>query len=323
MKRLFLTVAAVCVLTGPTRAQESLTFIEVPVSGENLSATAVNGDVSTFAFAGSPRCGGDGSILLVPVTQNGRTASRVARLDKAGRRTVFDLTKIVTGAKTDLQIVAVALDAAGTLHALVDVGDFVNRPSRKIVAVSPDGTPLWERDLDESSIQVKDFAILTSGDVLLVGLRPPGKKAVTALLHRRGGQSAVQALPPEHDSGTLSVVSGPYGAYVVDDSNDRVVQIGSENTALGQFELARTSPHARLIGAQVAGDRIAALYADMTQPTEGVRRFVSLQNVRTGTVVRTLGPFPKMVVCYSAPEQRDEVTLLATTKAGWVLLRGR
>jgi hypothetical protein len=323
MKRLLLTVAAAFALTAPTKAQESLTFVKVPVSGEDLPATAIHGSVGTFAFRGAPRCGGDGTVLVVPLNQGGQAASRVVRLDRAGRRTVVDLTRVIEGAKTDFQILAVALDDAGTLHALVDLGDRARRPPRKIVAVSPDGTSRWERDLDESGIHVKDFAVLANGDVLLVGLQPPGKGAVTALLHREGGQSAVRALPPGQDAGTLAAVSGANGAFVVDDRNDRVVQIGRENTVVGQFALARPSPQARLIGAQMAGGRIAALYAEMTQPGEGVRRFVSLQNVANGGVVRTLGPFATMVVCYSAPEQRDEVTLLSTTRTGWVLMRGR
>jgi len=323
MRRGAIVAALLLLLSLRSRGQQPASLVEVPVSGQDVTPTATAGGTHAFAFRGSPYCGSDGTVLVVPISQNSVTAPRVVRVDRVGRRTIVDVARITAGATPDLQIVAVGLNRAGDLHAVVDLGDHARRSTRKIVAVSVEGTLLWDRDLDESMIHVKDFAVLASGDILLVGIHPTSRAAASAILHREGGQSAVRTLPGAQGAGHVAVVAGSAGAFVFDDKNDRVIAIGDGNTVARTFPLARTSRHARLIGAQMSGSRLATFYADISQSAPGVRRFVSLQNAADGSALRSLGPFPKMVVCYAAVEQRDEVTMLDVTKAGWRLMRGR
>lgn len=312
---------AVALVVGPS-GQELSRFIDVPVMGDPAKETAQDEGSKTFAFRGAPRCGDDGAVLLVQVSQGGATASRLVHIDRSGHRTVIDLTAVVSGASNDLQVVASTVGQLGQLYALVDLGDPARRAARKVVAISAAGAVLWARDIDESSIHVKDIAALPSGDVLLVGVQPLDAVAVTATLDRSGAQGAARLLPGTRPPGSLAAVANAVGTFVVDDSNNRVVQIGGDHAVVHEFSMARPSPEARLIGAQLAGSHLATLHADIAAQGQGVRRFVSVQDTSSGELLRTLGPFDRMVVCYAVPDQHDEVTLLSVTKSGWVLRRG-
>lgn len=322
MSKLAVTVATLCTLAIPLAAQRARTFVDVPVVGAEVPATADDNGSSTFAFRGAPRCGPDGTIVLVAVSPDGATSSRVVLIDRTGHRSVVGFATAFREVTPDLQVVATAVRQAGELYALVDLGDTTRPMARKVLSISAATGALWVRDIDESRIHVKDIAALPSGDVLLVGVQPLDTVAVTAILRRDGVQSAVRPLPGPRPPGALAAVANEAGAFVVDDMNDRVVQVSSDNSNVREFALARPSPDARLIGAQLAGEELATLHADVTAQGQGVRRFVSVQDTSIGELRRTLGPFDEMVVCYAAPDQRHEVTLLSVTKSGWVLRRG-
>ncbi len=193
---------------------------EVLVTGAEVAPSAARAGSSTFAFRGAARCSPDGTAALVPYLP-GAPAGSVVRVERDGRRTVVQLATALDVSPDHIDIGAIAHGDSGKVYVLVLTADVNSRVPRQVLSVSSDGSVRRIGNVQEGDDFIaKDLAVMTSGDVLLAGVRPHSGRLATSILTDAGVQSPVLELPTvEPAAGIYAAAGSSDGAYVVDERN--------------------------------------------------------------------------------------------------------
>jgi hypothetical protein len=224
-----------------------------------------------------------------------------------------------------IDIGAIAHGDSGKVYVLVLTADVDSRVPRQVLSVSSDGSVRRIGNVQEGDDFIaRDLAVMTSGDVLLAGVRPHSGRLATSILTDAGVQSPVLELPTvEPAAGIYAAAGSSDGAYVVDERNAQAFRIDTGNRLQQQYALAQWPPTARLHGIQIAGDRLASLYSDVIDSSSSLKRFVAVQELPSGKPLGVYGPLDGLVLCFTTQEGAHELTLLSVTRNGWTLKRGR
>jgi hypothetical protein len=320
------------------------------------SKSVAFGGEQTLAWRPPVVCDGDGNVFLVPVPTvdprdlNGPPAQArytkkpcdILRVSADGKETTLIKPDAVPAfANADLvTTTSIALDARGSLHALVSVTREESR-NQYIVSFDSLGQHISHRRIDLDEILVHRFEVLGSGEFLLTGLRLGAGPRVAVMAGEGDSlrdlsvfeddksetapaamQNEDQARPPVASPAQRPAPppaslpdrlarSGDGRFYLVPRGEDSksVHAIEASGQSRFAFNLSPMAPNLRLVDLMAAGNRLSAVYYE-ERPESRAFFWLAVYDITLGERLAVYGPAPAIPICYKRTEGEDEFTLL-------------
>lgn len=285
------------------------------------------GGKRTFLFVGSFRCDSRGHVYFVPATPATLDRlDRVVRISPEGTLVTQFPGSVSNGRPLKPAVRSVSIGPDGRLHVLLQT-EGADSVGQRIVPFTAAG----EEDAAQNAIQIdtlqivgRHFAVVGTGDVVVLGQDPQNGGERMVLVSRKGAVSreirvpegTLDTLDRRNPPGFTWLGSGSNGlAYLVREGTRQVVAISPAGEVVSTFDLLPpVSTAMKLLEVHVAGGRIAAVYRSEIR----TGRWIYVQDLASGAFVGGYGPVTNPVVCYQRGEP-DSFTLLSTAGGVWRL----
>ena len=285
------------------------------------------GGSRTFLFVGSWRCDHLGNVYFVPATPE--TLDHLDRIVQISPKGTL-LTLLPRSGTNDSPLKPAvrsrSIGPSGRLHVLIQTEQSGSLRQR-IVSFTPTGEetpPQGAIQLDTLQIVAEHFAVVGTGDVVVLGFHPQNRGERLALVSQKGQvlrdvgapEGIIDTSSPSPLTGFTWLGAGSDGlAYLVRERARRILAISSAGEVVRTFDLLGPAAM-RLTEVHLSAGRLAAIY----RPHDGGPRWIQVQDLATGDLIHTYGPVANPVVCYQRGE-RDWFTLLSTAGGVWRLTR--